>query len=251
VRHSYIRNLDSSLGVESCLKSRSRSGKICAAVRRLWGPSVRIDDDYRKSVVFFGYPDSTPGRGGILCIGTGFLVWYDGIGYLVTAKHVSHQLGQDPFLIRINRKGGAAENIPVDGMVWLEHPDSTVDVAAVLMHIPSTSEYDVLYMDADRMFTRAAHRTLENIGVGSLTYTIGLFSLLTGEKRNLPICHHGNVALLPSDERVPCIDWNDPHGKKRVKVEAFLVEAQSLALQLPFCFEVRTLSDRLVSSAPE
>ena len=25
----------------------------------------------------------------------------------------------------------------------------------------------------------------------------------------------------------------------------------SLALQLPFCFEVRTLSDRLVSSAPE
>ena len=27
--------------------------------------------------------------------------------------------------------------------------------------------------------------------------------------------------------------------------------ARSLALQLPFCFEVRTLSDRLVSSAPE
>jgi hypothetical protein len=26
---------------------------------------------------------------------------------------------------------------------------------------------------------------------------------------------------------------------------------RSLALQLPFCFEVRTLSDRLVSSAPE
>jgi hypothetical protein len=26
---------------------------------------------------------------------------------------------------------------------------------------------------------------------------------------------------------------------------------QTLALQLPFCFEVRTLSDRLVSSAPE
>ena len=26
---------------------------------------------------------------------------------------------------------------------------------------------------------------------------------------------------------------------------------RGLALQLPFCFEVRTLSDRLVSSAPE
>jgi hypothetical protein len=26
---------------------------------------------------------------------------------------------------------------------------------------------------------------------------------------------------------------------------------QQLALQLPFCFEVRTLSDRLVGSAPE
>jgi hypothetical protein len=30
----------------------------------------------------------------------------------------------------------------------------------------------------------------------------------------------------------------------------FLGEAR-LTLQLPFCFEVRTLSDRLVSSAPE
>jgi hypothetical protein len=29
------------------------------------------------------------------------------------------------------------------------------------------------------------------------------------------------------------------------------LETSDLALQLPFCFEVRTLSDRLVSSAPE
>ena len=31
---------------------------------------------------------------------------------------------------------------------------------------------------------------------------------------------------------------------------AFAVTFVGLALQLPFCFEVRTLSDRLVSSAP-
>jgi hypothetical protein len=42
-------------------------------------------------------------------------------------------------------------------------------------------------------------------------------------------------------------------GAKLAGVQAMidLFNVIGLALQLPFCFEVRTLSDRLVSSAPE
>jgi hypothetical protein len=193
------------------------------------GLLVRIDDNYRKCVVFFGYEDSTPGKGGIFCIGTGFLIWYDGAGYLVTVKHISHQLGDNPFLIRINRRDGSAENVNVDNAGWLEHPDESVDAAATPVVIPRLSDYDVLYLDAAREVTLDRHLPLENIGVGNLTYTIGLFSFLSGEKRNLPVCHHGNIALLPSDEKIPCVDWTDSTEKRRVYLEAYLVESQSLS----------------------
>src|SRR5258708_5720460 len=71
---------------------------------------VRIADDLRKSVVFFGFPDSAPNTGGIACVGTGFLLSYDGFGHLVTAKHLAHGLADNPFILRINRRKGAAEN---------------------------------------------------------------------------------------------------------------------------------------------
>src|SRR3954464_11423517 len=53
--------------------------------------------------------------------------------------------------------------------------------------------------------------------------------LLTGSARNLPICHSGAVAMLPEDERVPVVDWTDPDRRRRLHVEGYLVEAQSLA----------------------
>jgi hypothetical protein len=39
--------------------------------------------------------------------------------------------------------------------------------------------------------------------------------------------------------------------KQAGEMEALISEAKRLPLQLSFCFEVRTPSDRLVSSAPE
>jgi hypothetical protein len=81
---------------------------------------MRFSEDVRKSVIFIGYPDATPGKGGIACIGTGLLLKYGEpgfeIGYLVTAQHVSHTLGRDPFLLRLNRKDGTSENVTIDGL---------------------------------------------------------------------------------------------------------------------------------------
>jgi hypothetical protein len=52
--------------------------------------------------------------------------------------------------------------------------------------------------------------------------------------------------ILPHKERRALQTRAAPQDRR-----AGLVDPVELALQLPFCFEVRTLSDRLVSSAPE
>ncbi len=166
---------------------------------------MRIHDDLRKSVVFFGYADTTkPSK--ITCVGTGFLMSYQRTPYLVTVKHLSLQLGRDPFLIRINTKSGAAENLHVDNVGWFEHSDPLVDLAIVNLHIGRDADYDVMYVDGDAMLATSKVIDDEAIGIGNFTYTLGLFRLLTGEKRTLPIYHTGNVALLPGDELIPVVD---------------------------------------------
>jgi hypothetical protein len=60
------------------------------------------------------------------------------------------------------------------------------------------------------------HAQLGALGVGDFTYTIGLFRLMSGERRNLPIVHFGTVAMVPGDEKIPVRDWRDK--TKRLKV---------------------------------
>jgi hypothetical protein len=194
------------------------------------GLYVRINDDLRKCVVFFGFEDNSRGKGGINCVGTGFLVAYDEVGFLVTAKHLAHSLGNNPFLVRLNRKDGTSENTLADGVHWYEHPDPTVDVA--VMHISvgggPGSDYEVLYAPQDMLVTDAmiAHPQLGILGVGDITYTIGLFRLMSGESRNLPVVHLGSVAMMPKDEKIPVRDWRNP--KNTLKVEGYLVETQAM-----------------------
>jgi hypothetical protein len=188
---------------------------------------VRIADDLRKTVVFFGFEDITPGKGGINCVGTGFLVQYDGLGHLVTAKHLAKQLGNDPFLIRINKHDGTSENLHADGAKWAEHPDPLVDVAAIPFNISQSRGHQAIYLPSSMMLTNEALAT-DPIHVGDLTYTIGLFRYMSGERRNLPVVHFGSIALMPSDEKIPIRDWRDPDGKRIIKVEGYLVETQAM-----------------------
>src|SRR4051812_43864650 len=58
--------------------------------------------DLRRKVVFFGIEDKSA-PAGITCIGTGFLVSYDGGGYLVTNRHLSLPLEEIPFLVNLAR----------------------------------------------------------------------------------------------------------------------------------------------------
>lgn len=189
---------------------------------------MRIADNMRKCVVFFGYVDNTPRKGGIDCIGTGFLLWHGGIGYLVTAKHLSHALGNDPFLIRLNKHDGTSENLVADGVDWINHPDPTVDISLVPLNMESIAAYDILFMNTELVMFKPGEFGNANIGVGNFTYTIRLFHLLSGEKRSLPVCHFGTIAMLPEDEKIPIVDWTDPDEKKRMFVEGYLIESQSL-----------------------
>jgi len=144
---------------------------------------VRIAEDMRQSAVFFGYPDTSPGKGGIDCIGTGFLWNTRGAPYLVTAKHLALEVRDDPFLIRLNKRAGTSDNLPVDGVQWFHHPESTVDVSVIPFLVPRSAGYENTYIQPKFIMTNDKMKRYD-IGVGSLVYTVGLFRLLAGEKRN-------------------------------------------------------------------
>jgi len=188
---------------------------------------VRISDDIRKTVVFFGFEDGSPGKGGINCVGTGFLLNYDDCGYLVTAKHLAHELGDQPFLVRINKSDGTSENAPADNVRWYELPDPTIDVA-VIPFGASGKHYDARYLPQSMMALDALvyHDAINFLGTGDLTYTVGLFRLMSGETRNLPVVHSGSIAMMPRDEKIPVRDWRDKD--KRLFVEGYLIESHGM-----------------------
>ena len=67
-----------------------------------------------------------------------------------------------------------------------EHPDPTVDVSAVPVEMGNLLAYDARAIRSNLSLLKLDEFTKMNIGVGNFTYTIGLFQLLSGEKRNLP-----------------------------------------------------------------
>jgi len=190
---------------------------------------MRISDDFRQTVVFIGYPSSEPEKGGIDCIGTGFLLSYDGYPYLVTVRHVAEYVGGDPFLIRVNRYDGGSDNLPIDGAKWYYDSDPTVDVAVLPFDVLNEQVHWVRFIDDKTESWWFNKGRKYGIGIGDFCYTIGLFRVLAGNKRNLPIVHFGTIARTIEDEAFPIKDWRDPDGKKTVQTEAYLVECQSLS----------------------
>ena len=113
-------------------------------------------------------------------------------------------------------------------MDWFYHPDPSVDLALRPIFIDPKDGYNSIYLGGESLELTKEDLNKDGIGVGDFTYTIGLFRLMSGEKRNLPTCHFGTIALFPEDERIPVIDWTDANRTRRISVEGFLVESQSL-----------------------
>ena len=201
-------------------------------IKGMPGFVVKIDDEDLECVAFLGFEDNSPGKGGINCIGTGFFLTYKGGWYLVTAKHVAKILEDAPFLLRINKTDGMSENYPADGVTWYYHSDDNVDIAVTPCHIGQKDIkhkriYEVSYWKESKLITNK-HIEYGFVGNGDQCYTIGLFRLHSGRKRNLPVVHTGNIALLKSNEKIPVVDWDDPKKKKNRFVDAYIIQSQSL-----------------------
>ena len=186
---------------------------------------VRVPDYVTRSVVFFGFEDAGPGKGGIDCVGTGFLVAHERFGYLVTAAHVATVLGENPFLVRLNKKDGTSQNLHADGVEWFTHPDPTVDVAVIPFAPLAMGDFEALHIPTDEGMFRTDHFPGVRIGPGDLTYTTGLFRLMSGERRNLAVVHSGAIALMPG-EKIPVRNWKD--RGKTLFCDGYLVETHSL-----------------------
>jgi len=186
---------------------------------------VRVPDYVTRSVVFFGFEDTRPGKGGIDCVGTGFLVAHEDFGYLVTAAHVAKGLGENPFLVRLNKNDGTSQNLQADGVEWFAHPDPTIDVAVIPFAPLAMGDFEALHIPTKDGMFRTGHFPGVRVGPGDLTYTTGLFRLMSGERRNLAVVHSGAIALMPG-EKIPVKNWKD--GEKTIFCDGYLVETHSL-----------------------
>lgn len=193
-----------------------------AAITSTNGLAVRLSEDSRQCVVFLGHASGDDFDAG----GTGFIVITDdGLGkYLVTARHVAKQLEGGPFDIRFNSiERGESVIAHVDDCQWHEHPDEKVDIALTPFFPPGGS---IGYMFPTKHCLDNRDIQAKDIGAGDLVCVVGLFRLLHGNRRNLPVVHTGHIALFPEDELIPVRDESHPDGIRYC--EGYLVEAQGL-----------------------
>jgi hypothetical protein len=195
---------------------------------------MRIPDELMRTVVFIGYPTSDANRGGIDCIGTAFLLRYDGAPYLVTVRHVAEYVGSDPFLIRVNRIVEGADNLHIDNAKWFYHQNPEVDVAVLPLDFISEQTHFVRFIDDAKESWWANKAWKFGVGAGDLCYTVGLFRVLAGTSRNMPVVHFGTIARTyygseSHNELIPVSDWRDTSGKKSIMSDAYLVQSPSLS----------------------
>lgn len=201
--------------------------------RAFGGKVVQLSWDYRKCVAFIGTGEDADFKP----FGTAFFLRYEDVVYLVTAQHVVAPLGDNPFTIRVNKKDGSGPlDVPYDpldgqkNLPWFVSEDASVDVAILQAGNWRRIGAESLFVDAEHLLTEEKFRE-ENIGIGAFCYAIGLFRLMSGKRRSLPIVHTGHIAMLPGDERIPVENWRhklDPKQDRSVDFEGYLVEMASI-----------------------
>jgi hypothetical protein len=146
--------------------------------------------------------------------------------YFVTAKHVADQLSLGgPWFIRMNAKDGEYADMFVQSAEgWHYHPTEpdTVDVAVACLGVP-LQEMNYRSIPVS-MFATKKVIDERAIGYGDMVFITGLFTKMTGKKKNIPLVRMGNIAMLPS-EKVPGIEIVKD---KPVESEVYLIEARSV-----------------------
>ena len=195
---------------------------------------MRLADDARKCVIFIGDPEiDADGEETVDPKATAFLIKAaPGEHYLVTAAHVAEAITAKPgpYSFRLNTKDGRARCLEITDVDWIFHPDhdtsrddSYIDIAIMRFEPPAWA--DILSFPCSHLITRGREES-KDIGSGDMIYVVGLFNRRYGNKRNLPIVHTGNIAMMAEDELIPS---RDPRTKAKRQVEGYLVEAAALS----------------------
>lgn len=193
---------------------------------------MRLDADVRRCVVFLGHASGT--QESFRAVGTGFFVTHDKFRFLATAQHIAASFDDAPFCIRVNRHDGRSSTMlcdPLDRpeMKWLAHPNSNVDLAVMPFAFnESDTGLDMLGFRSSLLLSDEEIKTLD-VDVGDRCYAVGLFRLLQGSKRNVPIVHSGSIALMAGEEAIPVQDWLAPHSGAARYVDSHLVEMVNLS----------------------
>ena len=196
-------------------------------------PTMRLTEDASRSVVFIGHEVERDGATFFEAAATAFLLRFDRLIYLVTAAHVAHGLGDDPYFLRCNLKDGGAQLVHMDPLTaperrWFCHPDPTVDIAvSIFPYALQENGWDHLCMGKS-LHLDETDVVEKDIGPGVTCYAVGLFHLHQGQMKSVPVVHTGSIAAMPSEERLPIGDWRDPKGEKTVRAKAYLVEMTNL-----------------------
>lgn len=143
-----------------------------------------------------------------------------GLGFIVTAQHVAMQLHQaGGGYIRLNRRRGKSEWLPLEVERWWDHPtDPAADVAVADWRPPSTI-YDYTGNLTSNFYLNEENPGFR-IAAGSDIFIMGLFAG-TGLKDSplmVPFLRSGQIAAYPAQTV----------GTKRGDTEVFLVEARSI-----------------------
>jgi hypothetical protein len=148
---------------------------------------MRVNDEARKSVVFFGVPSAGKPEE-IEYRGTGFMLcdFEDGIliPYIVTAGHVAQKLEKfrdTGFYLRANRKDGGDPLMKIEQADWAYHPDPTVDLAVANLSF-SGAFFDIIYWPLRDKFFGDEDRVAKfggpnDVLCGDPVSIIGLFRL--------------------------------------------------------------------------
>jgi hypothetical protein len=173
--------------------------------------------------VFLGPEYTREGQADITPGGTGFLVRHASCSYLITAKHVAEALQTGTAGVRLNARDGGFGIHPVAARRWFIHQDSSVDIAVLPFDPPDWADVSVY---STSHFATPFKMQTKNFGPGDLAYIIGLFRLMYGRNRNLPVVHTGHIALVPGEERIPV---EDRRTRRTILVYGYLIEAQALS----------------------
>ena len=195
-------------------------------IERGYDPSVRVPDQVLKCVAFIGAAVRSP-EGEVFgdLDATGFFVSVRSkhfpelrYPYFVTAKHVANALkDRTPYILVNSKTGEKPIYLKNWHPYWFFHPsDPTADVAVLqIAEQPGTDHLAVLTKD---FVTAEDIANRDWVDIGDEAFMTGLFTPAPGEKRNMPIVRHGNVAMIPDHQIQTELGYSD----------VFLIEARSI-----------------------